>query len=260
MEDIITPTTIARLFNERTFLIDDTSVYRVTITKSEEGNLCTSPMNGALLAFDPQSGRLYLHVVHKSAWSGLHKLGQAAKQHAAELIASLLDSLAVSERPTQLVCSRSGMIQPLQEKCEAFDVKLAKSSFYIPFQSLIKLDQVFSLVNHAESSSLHVFDLYSNWLNSVTSYTAFSRLCLRLRALHVNPNEANAATKHEANNALVWIEDSDEEWIQAETRLKNLIVEDYAQKNNLDASLITPLQIRDVILGHEIAHSHALSQ
>lgn len=34
-----------------------------------------------------------------------------------------------------------------------------------------------------------LFNLYDDWLRSVSSYTAFSRVILILRALHVNPEK-----------------------------------------------------------------------
>lgn len=35
-----------------------------------------------------------------------------------------------------------------------------------------------------------LFNLYDDWLKSISSYTAFSRLILLLRALHVNNEKA----------------------------------------------------------------------
>lgn len=37
-----------------------------------------------------------------------------------------------------------------------------------------------------------LFNLYDDWLRTVSSYTAFSRLILILRALHVNPEKVGS--------------------------------------------------------------------
>jgi len=38
-----------------------------------------------------------------------------------------------------------------------------------------------------------LFNLYDDWLRTVSSYTAFSRVILILRALHVNPEKVGGA-------------------------------------------------------------------
>ena len=40
-----------------------------------------------------------------------------------------------------------------------------------------------------------LFNLYDDWLKSISSYTAFSRLILILRALHVNNERAKIILK-----------------------------------------------------------------
>lgn len=40
-----------------------------------------------------------------------------------------------------------------------------------------------------------LFNLYDDWLKSISSYTAFSRLILILRALHVNHEKARIILK-----------------------------------------------------------------
>jgi len=39
-----------------------------------------------------------------------------------------------------------------------------------------------------------LFNLYDDWLRTVSSYTAFSRVILILRALHVNPEKVCLCT------------------------------------------------------------------
>lgn len=76
------------------------------------------------------------------------------------------------------------------------------------------------------------FTLTSNyvddWLKSISSYTAFSRVILLLRGLHVN-NEKAKIILHPDKNTItephfVWPTLSDEEWIKVELAMKDLIL------------------------------------
>ena len=51
----------------------------------------------------------------------------------------------------------------------------------------------------------------------------------------------------------VWPSLSDEEWISVEVQLKDLILGDYGKKNNVNVASLTQSEIRDIILGMEIA-------
>jgi pre-mRNA-processing factor 8 len=67
-----------------------------------------------------------------------------------------------------------------------------------------------------------------DWLKSISSYTAFSRLILLLRGLHVN-NEKAKIILHPDKSTItephfVWPSLSDEEWIKVEVAMKDLIL------------------------------------
>ena len=67
-----------------------------------------------------------------------------------------------------------------------------------------------------------------DWLKSISSYTAFSRLILLLRGLHVN-NEKAKIILHPDKSTItephfVWPTLSDEEWIKVEIAMKELIL------------------------------------
>ena len=51
----------------------------------------------------------------------------------------------------------------------------------------------------------------------------------------------------------VWPSLTDEEWITVEVQLKDLILADYGKKNNVNVASLTQSEIRDIILGMEIA-------
>merc|ERR1711988_672337 len=98
---------------------------------------------------------------------------------------------------------------------------------------------------------------YDDWLRSISSYTAFSRLILILRALHVNMEKTKMILKPEKSTITephhVWPTLTDEDWIKVEVALKDLILADYGKKNNVNVASLTQSEIRDIILGAEIA-------
>merc|ERR1719217_907862 len=102
-----------------------------------------------------------------------------------------------------------------------------------------------------------LFNLYDDWLKSISSYTAFSRLILILRALHVNPERTKVILKPDKTTVTqthhVWPSLTDDEWIHVEVQLKDLILADYGKKNNVNVASLTQSEIRDIILGMEIA-------
>jgi len=101
-----------------------------------------------------------------------------------------------------------------------------------------------------------LFNLYDDWLKSISSYTAFSRLILILRALHVQPDRAKVILKPDKTTITqahhVWPTLTDQEWVQIEVQLKDLILADYGKKNNVNVGALTQSEIRDIILGMEI--------
>lgn len=77
----------------------------------------------------------------------------------------------------------------------------------------------------SHTSLMYVTD---DWLKSISSYTAFSRLILLLRGLHVNQEKAKIVLRPDKNTItephFVWPSLSDEEWIKVEVALKDLIL------------------------------------
>lgn len=51
----------------------------------------------------------------------------------------------------------------------------------------------------------------------------------------------------------IWPTLTDEQWVKVEVELRNLILADYAKKNNVNVSALTQSEIKDIILGMEIA-------
>jgi pre-mRNA-processing factor 8 len=243
--------------NQIIWFVDDTNVYRVTIHKTFEGNLTTKPINGAIFIFNPRTGQLFLKVIHTSVWAGQKRLGQLAKWKTAEEVAALVRTLPVEEQPKQIIVTRKGMLDPLEVHLLDFpNIVIKGSELQLPFQACLKIEKFGDLILKATEPQMVLFNIYDDWLKTISSYTAFSRLILILRALHVNNEKAKMLLKPDKTVVTephhVWPNLSDEQWIKVEIALKDLILADYAKKNNVNVGALTQSEIRDIILGAEI--------
>eukprot|EP00455_Lapot_gusevi_P014731 TRINITY_DN173_c0_g1_i12.p1 TRINITY_DN173_c0_g1~~TRINITY_DN173_c0_g1_i12.p1 ORF type:complete len:1609 (+),score=412.81 TRINITY_DN173_c0_g1_i12:359-4828(+) len=243
--------------NQIIFFVDDTNVYRVTIHKTFEGNLTTKPINGAIFIFNPRTGQLFLKIIHTSVWAGQKRLGQLAKWKTAEEVCALIRSLPTEEQPKQIIVTRKGMLDPLEVHLLDFpNIVIKGSELQLPFQSCLKIEKFGDLILKATEPRMCLFNLYDDWLKTISSYTAFSRLILILRALHVNNERTKAILKPDKTTITephhIWPSLSDEEWIRVEVALKDLILNDYGKKNNVNVASLTQSEIRDIILGAEI--------
>jgi pre-mRNA-processing factor 8 len=247
------------LFSKQTiWFVDDTNVYRVTIHKTFDGNLTTKPINGAIFIFNPRNGQLFLKIIHTSVWAGQKRLGQLAKWKTAEEVAALIRSLPPEEQPKQIIVTRKGMLDPLEVHLLDFpNVVIKGSEMQLPFQSCLKIEKFGDQILSAIEPQMLLYNIYDDWLKSISSYTAFSRLILILRALHVDQDKTKIILRPEATTVTeshhVWPSLSDEEWLGVEHKLKDLILADYGKKNNVNVDSLTQTEIRDIILGMEIA-------
>jgi len=154
--------------------------------------------------------------------------------------------------------TRKGMLDPLEVHLLDFpNIVIKGSELQLPFQAIMKLEKFGDLILKAMQPEMVLFNLYDDWLKTISSYTAFSRLILVLRALHVNTDRSKVilkptkATITQAHH--IWPSLSDEDWIKVEVALKDLILADYGKKNNVNVASLTQSEIRDIILGMEIA-------
>ncbi|KAH8801660.1 putative pre-mRNA splicing factor [Xylogone sp. PMI_703] len=244
--------------NQIQLFIDDTNVYRVTIHKTFEGNLTTKPINGAIFIFNPRTGQLFLKIIHTSVWAGQKRLGQLAKWKTAEEVAALIRSLPVEEQPKQLIVTRKGLLDPLEVHLLDFpNISIRASELQLPFQAAMKVEKLGDMILRATEPQMVLFNLYDEWLKSISSYTAFSRLILILRSLHVNQEKTKLLLRPDktviTQEHHIWPTLSDEDWIKVETQLRDLILNDYGKKNNVNVSSLTTTEVRDIILGMEIS-------
>lgn len=249
----------SELFSNQTqFFIDDTNVYRVTIHKTFEGNLTTKPINGAIFIFNPRTGQLFLKIIHTSVWAGQKRLGQLAKWKTAEEVAALIRSLPIEEQPKQLIVTRKGLLDPLEVHLLDFpNISIRASELQLPFQAAMKVEKLADMILQAKEPQMVLFNLYDDWLKTISSYTAFSRLVLILRALHVNTDKTKLLLRPDKTVITqahhIWPSLSDEDWQKVEVQLRDLILNDYGKKNNVNTQSLTSSEVRDIILGMEIS-------
>ena len=244
--------------NQIQLFIDDTNVYRVTIHKTFEGNLTTKPINGAIFIFNPKTGQLFLKIIHTSVWAGQKRLGQLAKWKTAEEVAALIRSLPVQEQPKQLIVTRKGLLDPLEVHLLDFpNISIRASELQLPFQAAMKVEKLGDMILRATEPKMILCNLYDEWPKTISSYTAFSRLILILRALHVNQDKTKLLLRPDktviTQDHHIWPTLSDEDWIKVEVQLRDLILNDYGKKNNVNTSSLTSSEVRDIILGMEIS-------
>lgn len=150
------------------------------------------------------------------------------------------------------------MLDPLEVHLLDFpNIVIKGSELQLPFQACMKMEKFGDLILRATQPQMVLFSLYDDWLKSISSYTAFSRLILLLRGLHVN-NEKAKIILHPDKSTItephfVWPTLSDEEWIKVEVAMKELILADFGKRNSVNIASLTVSEVRDIILGQEIA-------
>lgn len=160
-----------------------------------------------------------LQVIHTSVWAGQKRLGQLAKWKTAEEVAALVRSLPVEEQPKQIIVTRKGMLDPLEVHLLDFpNIVIKGSELQLPFQACLKIDKFGDLILKATEPQMVLFNIYDDWLKTISSYTAFSRLILILRALHVNNEKAKMLLKPDKTVITqphhIWPSLTDDEWMK----------------------------------------------
>ncbi|KAH0793339.1 pre-mRNA-processing-splicing factor 8A [Histomonas meleagridis] len=244
--------------NKMTWLVDDTNTYRVKVHKSFEGNFVTTPVNGGIFIMNPATGQLFLKIIHTRVWQQQKRIHQLAKWKAAEETTALVRTLPPEEQPQQIIATRELLLDPLQLLLSDFpNINVKGSDMNLPLPAFMKIPKLADLVIHSSEPKMVLFNLYDDWLETISPYTCFTRLMLVMRALQVakdktwdilRPN-ASIITKNEH----LWPTHSPEDWMKIELKLKDLIIDDYSKKNSVPANALTQSEIRDIILGIEIA-------
>ncbi|KAM3567602.1 hypothetical protein VYU27_010257, partial [Nannochloropsis oceanica] len=136
-------------------------------------------------------------------------------------------------------------------------VVIKGSELQLPFQACLKMEKLGDRILRATEPEMLLFNIYDDWLKTIPSYTAFSRLILILRALHVNQDRTKIILRPDKSVVTkdhhIWPSLTDEQWQKVEVQLKDLILADYGKRNNVNVASLTQSEIRDIILGMEIA-------
>ena len=86
----------------------------------------------------------------------------------------------------------------------------------------VQVEKLGDMILKATEPQMVLFNLYDDWLKTISSYTAFSRLILILRALHVNADRTKVILKPDKTTITephhIWPTLTDEEWVPVEVR------------------------------------------
>ena len=141
----------------------------------------------------------------------------------------MIRSLPVEEPPKQIIVTRKDMLDPLEVHLLDFpNIVIKCSELQLPFQACLKVEKFGDLILKATEPQMVLFNLYDDWLKTISSYTAFSRLILILRALHVNNDRTKVVLKPDKTTITeahhIWPSLTGEQWIKMEVQLKDLIL------------------------------------
>jgi len=246
--------------NNTKWIIDDCNTYRVTINKTFEGNLTTKPINGAIFTLQPKTGQLFVKIIHASCWENKQRNASIVKWKTAEEVVALIRALPVEERPNQIILTRRGMLDPMEVHLLDFPhIEIRACDLRLPLANAMKIEKLNDLIIKAIEPQLVLFNLYDDWLNTISTYTCFSRLILVLRSFEVNVEKArlilnkdNVATQPHH----FWPSFDTKQWTDVEVELKNLVLLDYCNKNNVTIVSLTSSNMRDIILGMEYVNQN----
>lgn len=257
-EPFLSSSNYAELFNNDIKLfVDDTNVYRVAVHRTFEGNVATKPINGCVFTLNPKTGHLFLKIIHTSVWSGQKRLSQLAKWKTAEEVSALVKSLPKEEQPKQIIVTRKAMLDPLEVHMLDFpNIAIRPTELKLPFSAALSIDKLSDVVLKATEPQMVLFNIYDDWTERISSYTAFSRLILLLRALKTNEEKAKLILLRDPTIIIkphhLWPSFTDDQWIEIETEMRDLVLEEYGKKYNVNIAALTQTEIKDLILGQNI--------
>lgn len=257
-ETFLSSSNYAELFNnENKLIVDDTNVYRVVTHRTSEGNSAIKVLNGALFMINPRTGQLFLKVMHSSIFQGQKHRSKISKWKSAEEVAALVRSLPSEEQPKQVIITTKGILDPLEVHMLDFpNISLRPTELNMPFDAALKIEKLSNLVSTAKEPQMVLFNIYDDWIESCSSFTAFNRLIVLMRALQVNdvktrmilkPNSSIVTKEHH-----LWPSLTMEQWRDVESQLADLILSDYSEKNSVNIDSLTDNEIRDIILGQKL--------
>ena len=147
-----------------------------------------------------------------------------------EFLSALNQKLEIGQSGGEEQISKKSLTPPLLRETP-FPTLWKTSSLpclHLPFFKLgspwFQVEKFGDLILKATEPQMVLFNLYDDWLRTISSYTAFSRLILILRALHVNNDRTKIILKPDKTTITephhIWPTLSDDEWIKVEVALK----------------------------------------
>ncbi|PWA87329.1 re-mRNA-processing-splicing factor 8A [Artemisia annua] len=166
-------------------------------------------------------------VIYRSAWG---------RWKTAEELAALVRLLPIGNQQ-QIIYTRETMCFHLEEYLINFPKYVVKESeFQLPLQACLKVEKFGDMILKASEPLVCLYDIYDDWLKSISSYAAFSRLVLILRALDVNNEMAKMLLKPDDTIITkpdhIWPSLTDDQWVKVEVALRDLISSNYSKKIN----------------------------
>lgn len=257
-EAFLSSSNYSELFNsDRKLIVDDSNVYRVISHSTFEGNTAVKVLNGALFMFNPKTGQLFLKIIHSSVFQGQSRRAQLAKWKAAEEVAALVRSLPREEQPKQVIITRKGILDPLEVHLLDFpSISIRPTELHMPFNAALKIDKLNDIVSTAKEPKMTLFNIYDDWLETCSSFTAFNRFILLMRGLQVNADKTKLILRPDESVKTkeyhLWPTLNDEQWKDVESQLADLILGDYSRKYSVNINSLTDNEIRDIILGQDV--------
>lgn len=99
-------------------------------------------------------------------------------------MAALIRSLPVEEQPKQIIVTRKGMLDPLEVHLLDFpNIVIKGSELQLPFQACLKVEKFGDLILKATEPQMVLFNLYDDWLKTISSYTVTTPGCISLLVL-----------------------------------------------------------------------------
>nr|UXY86768.1 splicing factor Prp8 [Cryptomonas paramecium] len=242
---------IEDLIKENHWLFDNTCIYRVALSYSRRGNWITKPVNGNLFFFLPYIGTLFVKIIFKNDWRKKKYLSRKIQLKSVEEIIKLVHYFPIKRRPVELVVSTKSTLSLIRTYMARFSyIKVKKNFFKIPLESLVKYTKMKNLLDCSKFNGFFMFNLYDNWLKSISSFTAFCRLILILKSFKINNIKTkkilSSYEKHQLDN-FFWPDLSDKEWIEVEILLRDLILDNYCFHTNISVKNLSQSEIKKII-------------
>ena len=172
------------------WLVDDSCVFRM---KNQDNLIDTvstiKPLNGALFAFNPGTGKLIMSVLPKSWFSRPHDLSRMIKEKTLEAMTDLLEHINASEHPKEIIMEDPELVKAVGVRMvyKYPHIKVKPALFNIPFPSLLKLDKIAKEIEKPITESQVIqFNLFDNWLKGHGSYIASCNMLSIAQGLHAD--------------------------------------------------------------------------